>query len=281
MLMFYHLYDGKSRQEFESELIERFGSLVKIPLLKPERSPLPDSVRSIIEEGINLYKLHTNKYGRLESTKGTYVNEWVKWEKQLRDILLGNADYLNSIQVPFEFAVKEVFEQLKAIARGEYAAPTSEKRKLGSIVFAAISLPVPEILGLLNDLAQKDPKVGNFLKDKSMESCIQKAHLTLAHKRSHGVTAVANYGSFLHQKVPVDVAALLFSDKLAALEAEPGSVEGEKVNSKNQWPHVTLWTGVGVTAKDANTLPQLLSQGKATRVDINPPVTITGTLEFF
>lgn len=281
MLMFYHLYDGKSRQEFESELIERFGSLVKIPLLKPERSPLPDSVRSIIEDGINLYKLHTNKHGRLESNKGTYAREWVKWEKQLRDILLGNADYLNSIQVPFEFAVKEVTEQLKAIARGEYAAPTSEKRKLGSIVFAAISLPVPEILGLLNDLAQKDPKAGDFLKDKSMESYIQKAHLTLAHKRSHGVTAVANYGSFLHQKVPVDVVALLFSDKLAALEAEPGCVEGEKVNSKNQWPHVTLWTGQGVTAKDANTLPQLLSQGKATRVDINPPVIITGTLEFF
>ncbi|KAM3202312.1 tRNA ligase 1 [Capsicum annuum] len=281
MLMFYHLYEGKSRQEFESELIERFGSLVKMPILKPERSPLPDSVRSIIEEGINLYKLHTNKHGRLESTKGTYVKEWVKWEKQLRDILLGNSDYLNSIQVPFEFAGKEVIDQLKAIARGKYSAPTSEKRKLGSIVFAAISLPVPEILSLLNDLAQKDPKVGNFLKDKSMESSIQKAHLTLAHKRSHGVAAVANYGSFLHQKVPVDVGALLFSDKLAALEAEPGSVEGEKVNSKNQWPHVTLWTGQGVAAKDANTLPELLSQGKATRVDINPPVTITGTLEFF
>ncbi|KAK4709518.1 hypothetical protein R3W88_030443 [Solanum pinnatisectum] len=281
MLMFYHLYDGKNRQEFESELIERFGSLVRIPLLKPERSPLPDSVRSIVQEGINLYRLHTNKHGRLESTKGTYVKEWVKWEKQLRDILLGNADYLNSIQVPFEFAVKEVLEQLKAIARGEYAAPSSEKRKLGSIVFAAISLPVPEILGLLNDLAKKDPKVGDFLHNKSMESCIQKAHLTLAHKRSHGVTAVANYGSFLHQKVPVDVAALLFSDKLAALEAEPGAVEGEKVNSKNPWPHVTIWTGAGATAKDANTLPHLLSQGKATRIDINPPVTITGTLEFF
>lgn len=280
MLMFYHLYDGKSRQEFESELIERFGSLVRIPVLKPERSPLPDSVRSIIEEGLSLYRLHTTKHGRLESTKGTYVQEWVKWEKQLRDILLGNADYLNSIQVPFEFAVKEVLEQLKVIARGEYAVP-AEKRKLGSIVFAAISLPVPEILGLVNDLAKKDPKVGDFIKDKSMESSIQKAHLTLAHKRSHGVTAVANYGSFLHQKVPVDVAALLFSDKLAALEAEPGSVEGEKINSKNSWPHITLWSGAGVAAKDANTLPQLLSQGKATRIDINPPVTITGTLEFF
>lgn len=36
---------------------------------------------------------------RLDSTKGTYAKEWVKWEKQLREILSGNAEYLNSIQV--------------------------------------------------------------------------------------------------------------------------------------------------------------------------------------
>ncbi|XP_026415558.1 tRNA ligase 1-like isoform X1 [Papaver somniferum] len=59
LLMFYHLYDGK----FESELIERFGTLVKIPLLKPDRSPLPDPVKSILEEGICLFELHRNKHG--------------------------------------------------------------------------------------------------------------------------------------------------------------------------------------------------------------------------
>ncbi|CAN1131800.1 tRNA ligase 1 [Linum perenne] len=37
LLMFYHLYEGKSRSEFEDELVERFGSLVKMPLLKSER----------------------------------------------------------------------------------------------------------------------------------------------------------------------------------------------------------------------------------------------------
>lgn len=29
------------------------------------RSPLPDSVKFVLEEGINLYKLHTNRHGRL------------------------------------------------------------------------------------------------------------------------------------------------------------------------------------------------------------------------
>ncbi|KAJ9698200.1 hypothetical protein PVL29_007335 [Vitis rotundifolia] len=281
LLMFYHLYEGKSRKEFESELIERFGSLVKMPLLKSDRSTMPDSVKNCLEEGINLYRLHTNRHGRLESAKGTYANEWSKWEKQLRDILFDNAEYLNSIQVPFESSVRQVLEQLKSIAKGDYPTPGTEKRKFGTIVFAAVNLPVTEIQSLLANLAEKNPKVEAFLKDKNLENSLRKAHVTLAHKRSHGVTAVANYGLFLDRQVPVDFTALLFSDKMAALEAYPGSVDGERITSKNQWPHVTLWTGAGVAPKEANMLPELISEGTATRIDISPPITISGTLEFF
>ncbi|WCJ41062.1 tRNA ligase 1 [Euphorbia peplus] len=281
LLMFYHLYDGKSRNEFESELIERFGSLVKMPLLKSDRSPLADPVRMIIEEGINLYKLHTSRHGRLESTKGSYAKEWSNWEKRLREVLLGNAQYLNSIQVPFESAVEQVLEQLKTIAKGEYTTPLTHKRKLGTIVFAAVNLPVPDISQLLNNMAQTNPKVEAFLKDKDIEHSLKRAHVTLAHKRSHGVAAVANFGIYLHQMVPVEFTALLFTDKMAALETLLGSVDDEKIVSKNTWPHVTIWTGEGVAAKDANLLPQLFAEGKASRVEISPPVTISGPLEFY
>ena len=130
-------------------------------------------------------------------------------------------------------------------------------------------------------MAQENAEVQAFLQDKDMEHNLKKAHVTLAHKRSHGVTAVASYGVFFDQKVPVHLTALLFTDKMAALDAQLGSVDGEKVVSKNEWPHVTIWTGEGVAAKEANMLPQLLGEGKANRVEINPPVTIQGTLEFF
>ncbi|XP_073019695.1 tRNA ligase 1-like isoform X5 [Primulina eburnea] len=283
LLKFYHLYDGKSRREFESKLIERFGSLVKMPLLEPERSSIPESVRSILEEGISLYKLHTNRHERLVS-KRKYANEWVKWEKQLQETLLGNAVYLNSIQVPFEFAVAKVLEQLKAIAKGQYAAPSTEKRRFGTIVFAAVSLPVSGILDLLENqqlIIGKDPKIEELLENMNLKSSLTKAHVTLAHKRSHGVTAVASYGPYLNQNVPVDITALFFSDQSAALEAEPGIVDGEKISSKNEWPHVTVWTAEGVAGKKANLLPHLFKQGKATRIDIKPPIRITGTLEFF
>lgn len=281
LLMFYNLYDGKSRKEFEGELIERFGSLVKMPLLKPDRSPLPDSLKSILEEGINLFKLHQTRHGRLESTKGSYANDWAKWEKQLRETLCASADYLNSIQVPFEVAVEQVVEQLRSVVKGDYKMPSTQKRKSGNIIFAAVSLPINEIRSLLDNLAEKNPQIKDFLGDKNMETNLKKAHVTLAHKAVHSVSAVANYGVFIDREVPVEMTALLFSDKMAALETCLGSVDGEKIISKNEWPHSTLWTGKGVAAKDANLLPQLHSEGKSIRIDIDPPITITGIVQFY
>lgn len=56
------------------------------------------------------------------------------------------------LQVPFEFAVKQVLEQLRNIAKGDYTPPDTEKRKFGTIVFAALNLPVIEIQGVLNNV---------------------------------------------------------------------------------------------------------------------------------
>uniref|UniRef100_A0A7N0VDW9 tRNA ligase phosphodiesterase domain-containing protein n=1 Tax=Kalanchoe fedtschenkoi TaxID=63787 RepID=A0A7N0VDW9_KALFE len=279
LLMFYHLYDGMNRKEFENALLSSFGALVNMPLLKPDRSPLPNELESILEEGINLYNLHHSRHGRLESTKGTYVKEWAKWEKRLRETLFAHTDYLTSIQVPFEIAVKQVLEQLKAILKHEYKTPGSDKRP-GTTVFSAISLPVGDILNLLQTVALENPDVEGFLKDKRFEESLTRAHVTLAHKRSHGLAAVCSYAQFLNREVPVEITALLFSDKLAALEARIGSIDGERIKSLNGWPHITLWTAQGAPPKEANTLPQLHSEGKATRIEISPPITISGPLEF-
>ncbi|KAF3320443.1 hypothetical protein FCM35_KLT15139 [Carex littledalei] len=280
LLMFYHLYDGKSRTNFDSELYERFGSLVKMPVLKPDRDPLPDAVKSILEEGISLFRLHQNKRGRREPSKGTYAREWAQWESKLRKIITGNTDYINSIQVPFEGAVSSVMEQLKKVAKGEHRTPDTEKRRFGNIIFAAVTLQVGEIVNLL-EKAEADPSVKNFFNEKEMLTNPIRAHVTLAHKISHGVAAVASYGIHVHQKVPVEFTALLFSEKMAALEARVGSVNGEKVISMNDWPHATIWTAPNVPPKEANTLPQLVSEGKATRLVIDPPFTIYGVLDFY
>ncbi|XP_006657526.2 tRNA ligase 1 [Oryza brachyantha] len=280
LLMFYNLYDGKSRREFDSELYERFGSLVKMPLLKPDRAPLPDEVRAILDEGISLFRLHQSRHGRAEPSKGAYAKEWAQWEKRLRQVLFANTDYLNSIQVPFDFVVKEVLEQLKSVAKGDLRMPDTVKRKFGNIVFAAVTLTPTDILGVLPKLAEHND-VSNFLNTTKLADNLNKAHVTLAHKRAHGVAAVSSYGVYQNQQVPVMFNAFLFSDKMAALEVDLGTANGEKITSRNDWPHATLWTAPGVAPKEANELPQLVSEGKAKRVAIDPPITVSGVLDFY
>eukprot|EP01018_Ginkgo_biloba_P015904 Gb_26327 [translate_table: standard] len=281
LLMFYNLYEGKSRSEFEAELRERFGLLVKMPLLKIDRDPIPNSVKGILEEGLSLYRFHTNKHGRLDCTKGSYAKDWSSWEKRLRQILFGNAEYLNAIQVPFKDVVIHVLEELRAIAKGEYEVQITEKRKLSTIVFASVCFILDEVKTLLDKIVDVDLRAKGFLNDNDVKSTLNNAHVTLAHKRSHGVTAVASYGVFRGQQVPVQFTALLFSDRLAALEARIGCIGEEKVSSKNEWPHLTIWTGAGATPKEANSLPKLVSEGRATRIEFREPFTLTGVIDFF
>lgn len=51
-------------------------------------------------------------------------------------------------------AVKDVLEQLKKISKGDYKSPITERRKSGTIVFAAVSLPVQEVQNLLGTVSE-------------------------------------------------------------------------------------------------------------------------------
>ena len=80
LLMFYNLYEGKSRSDFETELRQHFGLLVKMSLLKSDRDSFPDSIKCILNEGLSLYNLHHNRHGTMDCAKGSYAKEWSRWE---------------------------------------------------------------------------------------------------------------------------------------------------------------------------------------------------------
>jgi hypothetical protein len=130
-------------------------------------------------------------------------------------------------------------------------------------------------------VGEKDTEVNSFINGIKLEDSLSKAHVTLAHKRGHGVAAVASYGIHQNQEVAVSFDALYYNDKMVALGAQLGAVNGEQINSRNEWPHSTLWTAPGVPPKEANALPQLASEGQAKRVPIDPPIMISGVVDFY
>lgn len=280
LLMFYNLYEGKDRREFEESLKRRFGYLVKQPVLRAERAAMPPPVIVVLTKGLDLFRRHAEKHGRMESTKGSFREEWSRWEKRLREILFGNAEYLKEIQVPFEESVQSVQEQLQAIAQGDTSMHISVERErtFNTVTYAAVSLPPAEIVDILNKVSMSNKDVQNFLVGKGIDTKLKAAHVTLAHKVSHGIPAVAAYGELRGLSVPVQLTAFLFSKKMCALEAH---IDADKkgVLSKNEWPHVTVWTAEGTRPKEANSLPQLVSQGQACRLNFSTPFVISGVID--
>jgi hypothetical protein len=57
--------------------------------------------------------------------------------------------------------VKEVLEQLKAVAKGGIKTPDTAKRKFGNIVFAAVTVPQADILGLLRKVRTVTRSLGS------------------------------------------------------------------------------------------------------------------------
>lgn len=282
LLMFYNLYEGKSRKEFEESLKRRFGHLVKQPVLIPNRPEMPPPIIGILSKGLDLFSQHTARHGKLESTKGAFREDWARWEKRLREILFGNTDHLNSIQVPFKDAAQIVREQLQAIAQGNTTMHKAgqEERTFHNVTYAAISLPPKGILDVLHKLSLLRKDMQEYISNRGIDKSLQACHITLAHKVSHGVPAVAIYGGLQGASIPVQFTAFLFSEKMCALEAVIPANE-HQVASQNEWPHVTVWTAPGTRPKEANSLPQLASQGQASRIDFSTPFFLNGAVQLF
>lgn len=78
-----------------------------------------------------------------------------------------------------------------------------------------------------------------YISNRGIDKSLQACHVTLAHKVSHGVPAVAIYGGLQGASIPVQFTAFLFSEKMCALEAVIPANE-HQVASQNEWPHVTV-----------------------------------------
>lgn len=94
------------------------------------------------------------------------------------------------------------------------------------------------------------------------------------------MAAVASYSIYQDQRVTVTFDSLLYNDDMAALGGQISSSNGE-VRSRNKWPHATVYTAPDIAAKETNTLPQLVGQGKAKWLRIDPAISVSGVVDLY
>lgn len=88
-------------------------------------------------------------------------------------------------------------------------------------------------------VSASDDKVKAYVTTRGIDRSLQQAHVTLAHKKSHGVPAVAVFGGLRGVSVPIQLTAFLYADNMCALEANIPKNENN-ISSQNDWPHITV-----------------------------------------
>lgn len=92
---------------------------------------------------------------------------------------------------------------------------------------------------VLLQVTTKYSQIATVLTKKKLEA-MSAAHITLAHKLSHGVPALAAYAPLRGTETQVQLTAFLYSEKLIALEVHLNENGERPVESKNTWPHITV-----------------------------------------
>lgn len=91
----------------------------------------------------------------------------------------------------------------------------------------------------LLQVTSKYSQLATVLTKKKLKE-LSATHITLAHKLSHGVPALAAYAPLRGTETQVQLTAVLYSERLIALEVHLIQNGERPVESKNEWPHITV-----------------------------------------
>ena len=116
----------------------------------------------------------------------------------------------------------------------------------------------------------------------------QNTHVTMVHSSEMSQTDIrAKFGPFCGSppsRVQLQATGLLWNKDVAALSVaiSDTTMDGQAVPPcSNSFSHVTLWCQKGVKPVAANSLPELVDQGGAHRVDFEPPVKLEGSFSLW
>jgi len=112
-------------------------------------------------------------------------------------------------------------------------------------------------------------------------------HCTFAHNsQCTQAEIMATFNHLLGSNVEAKATALLYSDKIAAVEVEIPKLSSNNAQypiprPRNQFPHITVWCGQDVQARESNELPGQVENNFATKISFEEPIPLSGSFSFW
>lgn len=289
--------------------------MIEFPCLSKQSKTLnlPEQLENALLDAINYHYVIDNKLNTKTGNNELNSNDI---ENRLRSLLLKHKEDLRRIASP-EIDSKQAF--LTHVAReicqldtepcynskqspeknGEVESALSEDfLKIVSIdvefakvhhiidIMRKVDQSLQGYLTLINNLIdQSKGEVKNVQAEDLNNRFIENTHVTLVHYSTMSQLEMRTaFGALEGKSVDISVDSFLFNEKVAAFSVSCARTtsDGDFVpESKNAFPHITVFCAKGISAKEANELPEAVKKGTAKRIYLDKPCKLQGTVSFW
>jgi hypothetical protein len=313
VIRFFSLYRRTSADEFRENIENQFvqagavmGSPVELPFFaKRVPDDLPDELEQLLIEAVQAYYGYDINKSDPIKVMDAYMTGL---EKRLRESLQRHAAFLQSLTVDVAVSrnvfVSKITERVAELDSIESWTDAEAGSKSSFIQITSIDVKVDDVHSLVVSLLDEETAGDLSLLKEAMvgsnersgealagSACadrrfVLETHITMAHFNETSQKDMRNlYGNLVGQGVELRVSAILWDERVAALEVLlPETTMGDASilpPSKNSFVHVTVWVQEGATAYQSNQLPSRLLTGQARRVELASPVLLLGEVSFW
>jgi len=306
VVKFFCFYRHKTHEALEKELHclgKGCNRIIRIPFFKGKESHFPDDLRQALIDAIIV---QTNDDLKLEKPSDDDAS---KMEETLRAAIKKHAPFLGNLTVNLDVSKQifqsKLFEIIQSLAEKFTArsvtnamATNGDDRLVKQIKIVSLGVPRKSVHSVLKEVAKDFEDVKQFLANRDQDKCndennkklrrfITSTHCTFAHCSKASQSDM--YSSFSHlvgSEVEISVTALLYSDKIAALQVAVPSTSAIEPKTiipapQNKFAHITVWCAEQTEAHTSNSLPRNVESSEATIVKFKNPISIKGIFKFW
>ena len=291
VVKFYCFYRHLTAAQLKNKLmyVGIQGNPIFIPFFKGEMLPeIPTDLKQALEEAVDLQTREDKKIRKADT------NVWASMDERLRSSIRENQSYIDGITVTEEESRSIFMTELSKVIASlpDELEPRLVPNHAGSINIVSLDFDFSVVHAEINKLRQSFPDIDEYFAqreahktndedDESKDRFIKSVHCTFAHASQvpqHSM--LASFQHLVGSTAEMKVTALLFNEKISALELEvPHDDFIPRPN--NSFPHITIWCSAHSKAHESNDLPEMVGCNKATRIDFGEHVVLKGVFSFW
>lgn len=166
--------------------------------------------------------------------------------------------------------------------------PTHDMVKVADFIkIASVDVSQASVHSALKSVAEKYPRVSEFLKNSDEENFVADTHVTMVHfSQMPQSTTRTRFEPLIGCAVDVTVTGIIWNEQIATFKVKVATETKDKPDvsvpaPNNSFVHMTLWHQPDVSPAYSNELPQLVESGKAEEIDFEEPVVLQGVVSLW